>query len=222
MSKRCIKLFSLLLAVSFVFTLTFTGCGDSSSKDASNSAPDASQASSTVAEEAPAEPVTIGYTSFRYEDEATFLKLAEKFHTENPNITVKLDLNKDQNAYYQTLKANIASGENLDTYDIHPTADFVAYAKEGVVADLSDQPFVANLTDGAKQLTTVDGRLYGYNQCVNLICMFYNKELFTKHGVDVPKDWDDFVAISKKLKDEGEAVLHTLEQMLRQSGLPMH
>ena len=157
---------SLLVLTAVFFTL-LVGCGgsgnkSSSSSDTSSSSNNASSSGDTSKKaEDSQKPVTIVHTSFRYEDEAIIQELADKFHNENPNITVKLDFNQDTAAYYQTLKANLSSGGNIDTFDIHPNFDFVTYAREGVIVDLTNEPFAANLTDGAKSIATVDGKVYG-------------------------------------------------------------
>lgn len=205
MSKKMVKLLSLIIAVTMLFGVTLVGCGTKKEEVAKDTTTQAAATKEEAKkEEAKKEPVTIIYSSFRYEDEATFKKLAEKFEKENPDIKVKLDLNKDTGAYYQTLKANVVSGENLDVFDIHPSVDFTKFVAEGYMADLSNLDFVKNYTDGAKALTSVDGKIYGYNQAVNLELCIYNKEKFKKYSVDIPKDFNDLVAIVNKMKAGGE------------------
>lgn len=204
MSKKIVKVLSLLVVATMLFGIALVGCGgtkENATKDVTTS----QATTNEVKKEEPIkEPVTITYSSFRYEDEAIFQKLVDKFQTENPDIKVKLDLNKDTGAYYQTLRANVVSGENLDVFDIHPSADFTKFIAEGYMVDLSGLDFVKNYTDGAKVLTTIDGKVYGYNQAVNLQLCIYNKEKFKKYGVDVPKDFNDLVAIVNKMKAGGE------------------
>lgn len=188
----------LVLAIGLIMLLSLAACGSNKEPEASGSAAESSSAASG------GEPVTITYATFRAEDEAVFKELIGKFEQENPLIKVKFETNKDSNAYYQTLKANISSGQAPDVFDMHPAKDFPTFAREGVIADLSDQPFVDNYQDGPKALTTIDGKIYGFNQAINLICVIYNKEIFQQHNVDIPKDWNDFVSIVGKLKSEGE------------------
>lgn len=193
-SKKRIVWTNAALVLILIFSLTACGGKKEETK--------AGQTSSL--QETSDEPVTITYSTFRAEDEVIFNQLIEKFQQENPGITVKFESNKDGGAYYQTLKANLSSGQAPDVFDIHPNTDYTTFAKEGIIADLSDQPFVTNYQDGPKALTTIDGKIYGFNHAVNLICVIYNKEIFKKHNVDVPKDWNDFVSIVNKLKAGGE------------------
>jgi len=151
----------------------------------------------------PAIAQTITYSSFRYEDEAIYKALIDKFQKENPKITVKWDTNQDTNAYYTALKANLQSGQAADVFDVHPNANFVSFAADGVLADLSSLAFVKNYQAGPKAMTTIGGKVYGYNQDVNLICVIYNKDVFKKVGVAAPRNWADFVSITNKLKQAG-------------------
>jgi multiple sugar transport system substrate-binding protein len=34
------------------------------------------------------------------------------------------------------------------------------------------------------------------------MALFYNEEVFTEHGIDVPTTWDDYVAAARKIKEE--------------------
>jgi len=46
---------------------------------------------------------------------------------------------------------------------------------------------------------TVDGGLWGLPQDSGPMALFYNKTVFDKYGLDVPKTWDEYVADAKKL-----------------------
>lgn len=203
MLKKMMKTLCLLVAVTMLFGVALVGCGKSSepAKDDAT-AQAASQVPDQTADEKK-EPAAITYSTFRYEDEAIFKELIEKFQKENPEITVKFETNKDTNAYYTTLKANLQSGQAADVFDVHPGNDFFTFAKEGVISDLSAMDFITNYQDGPKALTTVDGKVFGYNHAVNLITGIYNKEIFSQNGWTEPKDWNEFVALVGKVKAAG-------------------
>lgn len=150
-----------------------------------------------------ADPVTVSYYSFRAEDEAVFKTLATKFQKENPGITVKIETVADLTAYYTTLKANLLAGTAPDVFDNHPNVDFVNWAREGLLADLSNLSFVKTYAPGPKSMTTVDGKVYGYNHAVNMILFIYNKEAFKSAGITVPKSYAELVKAVNKLKAKG-------------------
>ena len=45
----------------------------------------------------------------------------------------------------------------------------------------------------------VGGKLVGLPQDSGPMAMFYNKTLFDKYGIAVPKTWDEYVAAAQKL-----------------------
>lgn len=209
MSKKLLKLMSMVMVM--VMVLGIAGCGtkdDSADTTAEKPAEKPAEKSEDKKEdtepEAAPEPVTIRYTTFRSEDEEIFLGLIEKFEAENPHITVEFETIVDTNTYYQTLTANVMSGDVHDVFDIHPGDKYMQYADEQIIAELTDLPFVANLQDGSRAFLDHDGRIYGYQHAVNLICAIYNKDIYAKHGLTPPADWDQFVADMKTLKDNGE------------------
>jgi len=72
---------------------------------------------------------------------------------------------------------------------------------DGVIKDLDQlNPLFVNAV-------RFDGKLYGlpFNKSVQIL--YYNRDLLSKHGVDVPKTLDEFVATAKKISAaEGEPV----------------
>lgn len=221
MSKKLLKIMSILLVM--VMVLGIAGCGtkddggDTTTEKPAEKTEDkaedkeedkAEDKEEDKEEEAEAmEPVTIRYLTFRSEDEGIFGQLIEKFQSENPHITVELETIADVNAYYQTLQANMMSGGTHDVFDIHPNTKYEEFINEGLVEDLSDLPFIDHLQDGSKAFLDFNGRIYGYQHAVNLICAIYNKDIYEKYGLGAPADWDQFVADIKTLKDNGEGGL---------------
>lgn len=40
------------------------------------------------------------------------------------------------------------------------------------------------------------------------MAFLYNKDIFSKLGLQIPKTWDEFMAVSKKIKDAGQLPLY--------------
>jgi len=57
--------------------------------------------------------------------------------------------------------------------------------------------FTASTWDAVNQ----NGGIYGLPQDSGPMVMMYNKAIFDKHGIDVPKTWDEYVADAKKLHE---------------------
>lgn len=80
--------------------------------------------------------------------------------------------------------------------------------KAGVLQDLTpamNAQWKDRFLPAAVQAYDVDGKIYGVPLRMSLVGFFYNKELFTKAGVDggAIKTWDDLLAAVKKLQSAG-------------------
>jgi len=125
------------------------------------------------------------------------------FEAKYPGVKVNYVSNGDSNAYGITLMAGIQSGDGADVFGYWPNTQFGQFVQQGVTADLSDMAFVNNLTPGAKELTTVNGKVYGYNDSVNLYVVFYNKDVFSQLNLTPPTTWSEFVTLNNTLKQNG-------------------
>lgn len=62
-----------------------------------------------------------------------------------------------------------------------------------------DPAFLAGFTPGALAPATVDGKVYGLRNDLAPVLFWYNKDLLTRFGYDVPKTWQEYQALGDKL-----------------------
>src|SRR6185503_1276821 len=74
------------------------------------------------------------------------------------------------------------------------------------LVDLTDEPFEANIIDSYKPVVTAKGRIYGAPWGTAMGGgVIYNKPVFKKLGLSVPKSWAEFMANNEKIKAAGIA-----------------
>jgi multiple sugar transport system substrate-binding protein len=133
-------------------------------------------------------------------------KLIEEFMIMNPNIKVEYSP-LSVGDFTPFIQARIAANTLPDVITINPDAFGVKLAEEGWLADLKDTKTGKNEIDAVKgPYTTSDGTLFGVPFGYATCFIYYNKSMFAEAGIaesDIPKDWDSFLAINKKLKDAG-------------------
>jgi raffinose/stachyose/melibiose transport system substrate-binding protein len=130
-------------------------------------------------------------------------EINRRFHAENPNITVQFSSNSSDQ-YETVLKARLAGGDAPDVFGVYPGTKFYPYAKAKYLADLSNEPWVAHVLPGTKRVITyTDGKVYTLPLDSNAIGVIYNKQIFSQHGLSVPTNWADFLAVCEKLKSAG-------------------
>ena len=79
--------------------------------------------------------------------------------------------------------------------------------------DLSDQEFMDRVDDLYKEAVSVDEAVYGIPFATSRgEAVLYNKEMYEKYGLEIPKTWDEFLANCDVLQEAGEtAVLEHLQ-----------
>jgi multiple sugar transport system substrate-binding protein len=121
-----------------------------------------------------------------------------------------------------TLEVQIVSWDDIDQQsstmvqnnnppDILNLNAYASYAKDGLLysADevLSDT-VKTDLLDAFVKSGTYEGKMYGMPDLSSARAMFYNKDLFTKAGInEPPKTWAEFEAAAKKIADLGDGAI---------------
>ncbi|WP_442603398.1 extracellular solute-binding protein [Paenibacillus sp. KN14-4R] len=201
------KVLTILLASSL--TLGLAACGSSNGAKEST-APSVNPATEKPATEKPAEKnVTLTFQNIYPDATAPNHKIMKKivgdYEASHKNIKIELDsLNTDQQKI--KLKTQAASDGVPDITIVNPAAQMKPFVDGGVLAPLNDM-----LGDGLKEsFQTGILDYYSFNNNVyalpdgnNIAVVYYNKELFSQAGVEVPKTYEELVEVSKKLKAKG-------------------
>ena len=208
MKKRLMLTLAVILALSMVMS----GCG------AGNNAPvepkEAAKAEEKVPDKAQAAPTEIKFMhwwSYVNDD------VMKAFKDENPDIQLNMEyVAIDQ--YPNKLKMLAASSETPDVFGAQ-SQTFAEFAKQKKLMDLSDilkQPAydkatawgetiqTSLMTNVASQLPTeFRDKAYGVPFGAISVAVVYNKNIFDKVGITVPKTWDEFLSNNDKLKEAG-------------------
>jgi raffinose/stachyose/melibiose transport system substrate-binding protein len=209
-----------ILSMSTVLTIfmgVLAGCGSSNTKDAVGSSASATATASAtasatatataapVATAAPKQDVTISLTAasgdgwIRPVDQEIIADF-----TKETGIKVDVQITPaDQ--YAGVLKAKLAAGDGADVSLIWPEANAAQFLPDDNFLDLSNEPWVSTLTNAAKKDGSFNGKVIGWDpEGENAGWgVMYNKEIFSKLGLEVPKTFNDFVAVSEKIKASG-------------------
>ncbi len=159
------------------------------------------------------EPVTIRFTHPSAE-QAYYEVLAQQFEEENSYITMEL-LPRDERG----MRSLIASGG----VDVFVATQFDAPWLRSQDRVLNLKPFIEqfgsvsgeqafNLDDfypGTVGLFSSEGRIWAIPRAVDVMVMYYNKDLFDRYNVPYPQvgwTWNDFLDRALALRDPGAGV----------------
>jgi multiple sugar transport system substrate-binding protein len=205
--RRAALLAGVLVAVA--------ACGGTTSSSAPSTAASAgASASAPAGSGAPSggtgysgPPVTIEYAIWGDPAEINSQKaVVEGFTAANPDITVDVTV-ADWDAYWDKLQTGLAGGAAPDVFAMDGPLG-PDYQGRDVLLDLTpyikaDGYDLGQLDDNAvKDFTTKDGVVFGLPRDLNVIALYYNKDMFDAAGIPYPDDtwtWEKLVEVGKQL-----------------------
>lgn len=145
--------------------------------------------------------VTIEYFNQKTEMADTLQKMVDDFEKEHPNIEVKLTTVP---AAGIVLKTRILAGDIPDIMNIYPqNMDFQEWAKAGYFKDMTGQDYLNRLKNHYADKYAINNKIYSVPLTANVSGIYYNKTKFQELGLAIPKTYDEFVALTQKIKDNG-------------------
>lgn len=111
--------------------------------------------------------------------------------------------------YDTKLNALISAGQTPDVFICNPGPTLTQYVDANVAADLTgilnneEKDWYATFSDGIFERLTYDGKIMAIPTNFAAACVFYNTEIFEKAGVEVPKNYEEFIDVCKKIKEAG-------------------
>ncbi|RAH97311.1 ABC transporter substrate-binding protein [Acuticoccus sediminis] len=155
----------------------------------------------------PAVAVEIEYWQYYFEGRVQAIdQLIEAFEAENPDITVK-HTHFPYAQYRTKIAAAVMAGQGPDVVQLYYgwLPDFL---KAGLLEPLPAETFDPATIDAeyfpiVKRMK-VDGQYYGLPTAVRSLAMFYNKDLFTKAGLDPespPATYEELVTAAKAIAE---------------------
>lgn len=201
MKKR--QLASVLLCAAMVMGMT-AGCGQKDTAAPASSEAAGSSTESQTQAKADKKGVTITVGLKASHVEISDIDNFKKGWEEKTGNTVDVQA-IDDDQFDSMLQTKISTGGMWDIFIGDTGTQAAPYQMEKNMVDLSGEPWVSKLTDAGKGfVTNSDGKIYCFpNGGVNSFGIVYNKEVFEKNGLEIPKTFEEFDAVCDKLKAAG-------------------
>ncbi len=116
------------------------------------------------------------------------------------NVTVEAIKN---DPFKQKLNVALPSNSPPDVFHTWGGGVFADFVKRGLVAPIPDDFPVGGIRPQALEFCKVDGKLYAVPTDLSIVCFWYRKSLFAKHGIDLPKTFGELVQACLKLEGAG-------------------
>ncbi|MCI3920778.1 ABC transporter substrate-binding protein [Paenibacillus sp. TRM 82003] len=192
------KMATLALTAMFSLSVVLAGC----SSNTGNSPAEAPEGNTGGGDSAPAEQVTVKMFQFKVEIAEQLTAMIEEYEALNPGVNIEVETVGGGADYGAALKAKFNSNDKPDIFNNGGFTDLDLWLEH--LEDLSDQPWVADLVDVAKEPMTKDGKLYGQPLNLEGYGFIYNKDLFAQAGItETPKTLEQLEAAAAKLQEAG-------------------
>lgn len=181
------KLVSILLVCSMAASLLI-GCGGSSDDAGSG------------------DGATLELFSTKAENVEVMQSLADKFNETHEGYTIEVVAPADAGT---VLKTRMAKNDMPDIIAMGGNMEYTEVQSAGMLVDLTGEEFVANLQESYLQMVyDVNGdkeeAVYGVPYATNASGILYNVEKFEQLGLEIPKTWDELIAVCDAAVAAGE------------------
>ena len=152
-----------------------------------------------------AKDATVDIWGWRMEDqgfwEASVQKAIEKIY---PGIQLKYT-HYAGTEYDTLLSVAMQGGSGPDFMLMRRGQPIQKYAEAGAIVALDKAvPELKNFSKMISQVRSVkDKKVYGVPFAIQTLEVFYNKAIFARFGLKIPKTWSEFIKICNTLKDNG-------------------
>ena len=126
------------------------------------------------------------------------------FEKANPDITVKLESRPGGADGDNLVKTKLSTGDMEDVFWYNSGSLLQALSPEKTLVDLTNDPALKNTDPSFLPTVTQNGKVYGAP--VGTVMgggILYNKDVYSKLGLQVPKTWSEFESNSDKIKAAG-------------------
>ena len=131
--------------------------------------------------------------------------LTAAYTEKNPDVSFDIEQRSGGGEGDNIVKTRLATGEMADVFLYNSGSLFQAIRPTQTMADLSDLPNLAGISEIFTPVVTADGKVYGvpFGPAMGG-GILYNTKIYEELGLSVPKTWDEFAANNEKIKAAGK------------------
>ena len=150
--------------------------------------------------------VTLAFLVDNSEDTVKMAEqVAKDFSAKAGNIKVDVETRPAGGEGDNLVKTRLATGDMTDVFMYNSGSLFQAINPTKNLTPVDDAAWVGKLDENYKTTVTADNKVYGAPWGGFMSgAILYNKAVYSKLGLQVPKTWADFMANNEKIKAAGD------------------
>ncbi len=142
--------------------------------------------------------------SWRSQDAPVWQKVQEILNSEGIPVTIKFTaFNPTQYDSKVNLALQTGTGPDLVYSRRLPGSKTAALIKAGLYLPVNGKIDFSHFPKPVLKAVTYNGKVYGVPFAVQVVGIFYNKDMYKKYGLSVPKTWSELVKNAQILKEHG-------------------
>ncbi|MFJ7744458.1 extracellular solute-binding protein [Peribacillus sp. NPDC097295] len=133
--------------------------------------------------------------------------IIKQFEAENKGVKIKVEVLENEQ-YKNKMKVLSSSNELPDVGFTWAAGYMTPFVKGGLFAEMDDvlnDGLKDSFVSGTTEAYALEGKTYGLPLELNIAPIYYNKEIFKKYNLEVPKTYAEFQTIVKTLSSKGVA-----------------
>lgn len=133
--------------------------------------------------------------------------IIKQFEAENKGVKIKVEVLENEQ-YKNKMKVLSSSNELPDVGFTWAAGYMTPFVKGGLFAemdDVLDDGLKDSFVSGTTEAFALEGKTYGLPLELNIAPIYYNKEIFKKHNLEVPQTYEEFQEVVKTLAAKGVA-----------------
>ncbi|WP_030450545.1 ABC transporter substrate-binding protein [Herbidospora cretacea] len=130
--------------------------------------------------------------------------LADAFMKANPDVRIEIENQPGGSEGDNVIKTRLSTGEMSDVFWYNSGSLLQALNPGQTMVDLTGDPVLANVQPDYLPVVSQGGKVYGV-PATTLAGggILYNRKVYERLGLQVPKTWDEFMANNEKIKAAG-------------------
>jgi raffinose/stachyose/melibiose transport system substrate-binding protein len=133
--------------------------------------------------------------------------IIKQFEAKNKGVKIELEVLENEQ-YKNKIKVLSSSNELPDVGFTWAAGYMTPFVKGNLFAELDDvlnDGLKDSFVSGTTEAYALEGKTYGLPLELNIAPIYYNKEIFEKHNLEVPKTYSEFQNVVKTLASKGVA-----------------
>ncbi|GMA65017.1 extracellular solute-binding protein [Alicyclobacillus fastidiosus] len=152
---------------------------------------------------------TVTVWSWRSQDAGLWKQVQAALNAKGDKVNIQFRA-INATSYDSVLQTAMDGGKGPDIFYGRAGVGTLDYAAANMISPVDKIANLSGINSAALQSVQWKGKTYGVPFAIQTMEVFYNKDIFNKYGLSVPKTWADFLHICQVLKSHNVTPISTM------------